>query len=190
MHLKLPLPAARRGAARRWLRRRSASADPTDTDAEHDRTVIAEAPVAVPAQPAVPGGRGSGSLRLGGEVFEFAVRACNFSIEVDDLSQTMSGRGILPTGERFDVIASRNAQSDIMVHRVSIYTGNPMFGEGRALEALRMRVGAKWGDEGPTPDEPLIQIAGYRLRAAGCFAPPDPSMPDPPADGILEAECG
>ncbi len=138
---------------------------------------------------AAAGQRGSGTLRLGDATYEFAVRACDVGGETDDTHQTITGRGTLPDGATFDVFVSRNEVGGLLVHTVSFQTGNVMRGEGRVLEAQRMRQGARWGVSPDEPDEPLVRISGDRVRAEGRFAPPDPTMPGTPVHGVLEATC-
>jgi hypothetical protein len=133
--------------------------------------------------------RGSGTLRLGDTTYEFSVRACDFGEGPDDVYQTLTGRGTLPTGEPFDVFASRNEVNDVLIHTVSFQTGDVRRGQGPVLETQRMRSGGRWGIMPGEPNEPLIRITGSRLLAEGRFTPPDPSMPGEPVAGVLEAEC-
>jgi hypothetical protein len=118
--------------------------------------------------------RGTGTLHLGGTAYDFAVRACDFSGETDgEVYQTLSGRGTLPSGERFEVIASRNAVEGKLVHTVTFYTGDVLRGQGTVLEAQRLRLHGTWLDLVDGPDEPLIHIRGNRLRVRAPFIPPE-----------------
>jgi hypothetical protein len=159
--------------------------DVPDPAAGTDRP--AAAPAAEEAAAAPSADRGEGTLRLGETTYRFAVRACDFGGETDDMYQTLSGRGTTPEGEPFDVFVSRNDAGGMLVHTVSFQTGDVRRGAGTVLEAQRMRHGTGWMSTRGGPAEPLIRIDGNRLTASGRFTSDDD--PDLAADGTIEATC-
>lgn len=117
--------------------------------------------------------RGEGTIVLGGTTHAFNVIACDFSGEVDDLYQTVSGKGTTSDGEDFDVFVSRNevesAGQVIRVHTVSFQTGDVRSGGGTVIEAQRMFMNGSWTSLFDEPNEPLVKISGNTLTASGVF---------------------
>jgi hypothetical protein len=159
-----------------------AACGPTDDRDDFD----ADAPVA-----AAPGDQtlqGEGRLTLDTDTYDFAVEVCDFSGETDDdMIQTLVGTGQDADGEPFRVYASRNVVNDILVHTISFQQGDVRRGEGRVIEAQRMRMGETWNSVRGGVAAPLIEIDGDRLTATGRFSPDDDL--DDTVDGRLEATC-
>jgi hypothetical protein len=159
-------------------------ADDGDTDDAADMDRIGQEAAGV-IDPAAP--EGSGTLRLGADTHAFLVRACDVSGDVDDIYQTLSGRGQTELGENFDVFVSRSEAAGVLVHTVSFQQGDVATGRGTVLEAQRMRHGDDWISTQGGPAEPLIEIDGQSITASGIFASPDGS--GAPVQGELEATC-
>ncbi len=134
-----------------------------------------------------PSARGLGSITLDGTRYDFTVEICDLTGETDDEYQTVYGEGEMPDGEAFQVFASRNQVNEMLMHSVSFQTGNVSQGEGTVIEAHRFRLEGTWNDIHGGPDEPLLQISGSMVTAAGTFHVADEL--DNTMQGSFEATC-
>lgn len=140
------------------------------------------------------GGNGEANFRLGDDTYDLSIRICDFSSETDDdMIQTLVARGEMD-GEEMQIFASRNevdsGTSSALVHTVSVQVGDIRSGDGRVIEAQRMRMEpVGWTSVRGGPAEPLIRIEGDRLVAEGLFGPDDSMEAADQVEGRLEATC-
>lgn len=132
-------------------------------------------------------GKGEGSLTLAGVTYDFDVIVCDFTGEVDNLYQTVYGKGTTPAGKSFEVFVSRNQIEDFLIHNVSYQTGDVRSGAGTVIEAIRMKSNGIWTSLFDDPNEPLVKISGNTLTATGTFYVSDDI--DETFQGHLVASC-
>jgi hypothetical protein len=112
-----------------------------------------------------------GILQIGGRRFEFRlITPCDLTdAEIGSPDEMLRGSGTTPAGDRFTVVVDRSSVGVGLSHTVGVTYGDVLGGRGYRAEAARTRSATGWSDEAGTVDQPLIQIDGRSVRAAGRF---------------------
>jgi len=125
---------------------------------------------------------GNGTLTVAGTTYEFQVTWCDLRETQGPDGPTLSGMGVTEAGVRFTVTVDRTTLNDMTTHEVNIY----MIDGSGYLSSSRIKMGSGWMTSGGIVPDPLIQIDGKQVRAAGAF---EDQNSESAGEGMLEADC-